>query len=262
MDPFDIAQSFIDCGERAQSVDQLASSFQRAIESLGFRYFACCSHTVTSTPAPGAVMLHNYPSTWANAYLQARLHKIDPVLHTADRSPRPFSWSSAEFRAKLKAAQKEMLAAAGTQGLVHGYTVPIQLSWLPGTPRASCSLVSDGARLEARRYDVAERIAIYLYASALRLQIPNAQSTATIRLAPRERQCLELAARGHTDCETARALMISESTARTYILRAMERTGAATRAHAVAYALMTRQVAFGDVLRIENAHMSRASSAN
>lgn len=250
MNHFDLAQSVFECGERGEPLEKLAATFQWAIERLGFDRFACCSHTDPLNPAPGAVMLHNYPDAWVQAFSQARLDKIDPVLRYAERSPSPFSWNAPEFLVGLKAPQKEILAAAGTFGLIRGCTVPIRLSWLPGTLRASCSLVADSGPLDPYSYEVAERLAIYLYAAAMRLQMPVSVNRAVpVVLAPRECQCLELAAHGCRDWEISQTLKISESTVRSYVDRAMQRIGVTRRAHAVAYALMTRQISFGDVVR-------------
>lgn len=250
MDHFDLAQSVIECGERGDPLEQLAATFQRAIERLGFQRFACCSHTDPLNPAAGAVMLHNYPGAWVKAFSRAGLHRIDPVLRYADRSATPFHWNAPDFLATIKPAQKEILAAAGMFGLIRGYTVPIRLSWLPGTLRVSCSLIPDTGSLDPHNYEAAERLAIYLYAAAMRLQMPVPENPAApVVLRPRERQCLELLAYGCKDCDASQTLGISESTVRTYVQRAMERIGATTRAHAVAYALVTRQISFGDVVR-------------
>lgn len=80
MNHFDLTQSVLECGERGEPLDKLTTTFQRAIECLGFPQFACCSQTNPLKPAPGAVMLHNYPATWVQMFSQARLDKIDPVL--------------------------------------------------------------------------------------------------------------------------------------------------------------------------------------
>lgn len=250
MNHFDLAQSVVECGERGEPIEKLAAAFQRAIEGLGFHYFACCSRTDPLNPAPGAVMLHNYPAAWVTAFSQAKLHKIDPVLLYADRSPAPFHWNAPEFLVGLKSEPRKILGAAGTLGLNGGYTTPIRPSWLPGALRASCSLVPDTGSLDQHTYEVVEQLAIYLYAAAMRLQTPvSGNVAAPVVLSPRERQCLELAAHGSSDWESSQTLMISESTVRTFIERAMERIGVTTRAHAAAYALMTRQISFGDVVR-------------
>lgn len=105
----------------------------------------------------------------------------------AQRSTSPFSWSAPEFLDGLKLEQKKILAAAGTFGLVRGYTIPIRLSWLRGTLRASCSLVPDTGSVDPHSYEVAERLAIYLYAAATRLQMRvSGNPAASIMFRPRE----------------------------------------------------------------------------
>lgn len=56
-------------------------------------------------------------------------------------------------------------------------------------------------------------------------------------LTPRERQCLELLARGFRNESIARELAISPVTVEKHLSNARERLGAMTREHAVALAL-------------------------
>ena len=248
MDHFALIQSLLERCIRGEQRDSLAAIIEAAIDRLGFGYFACCSHTDPLAPAPGAVMLHNYPTTWVRAFATAQLHKIDPVLRHAERSRAPFLWSAPEFRSGLSGNQKQILAAGNSIGLVGGYTVPIRLSWWPAALPASFSLVPNSGRIELRNYELVERLATLVYAAAIHSEIPSARHvTAPIKLSPRESTCLELAARGKTDAESSRILNCSESSVRTHILRVQARIGAARRAHAVAYALMTGQISLGDV---------------
>jgi DNA-binding CsgD family transcriptional regulator len=247
VDQFGLAQSFIEHCMRGEPAAKLKEAFEAAIARLGLGYFACCSHTDPANPAPGAVMMYNYPSEWVRTFVEAQLHTFDPVLQYADNSRVPFYWNAPEFRAALTARQRQVMAAASTRGLRGGYTVPMRLSWWPGTLRASCSLVPDAGSLDPGNYAIAERLAMVLYAAAIYREAPVAGSVARIELSRRERQCLELAVQGNTDWEASRILKVSESTVHTYITRAMGRIGAMTRAHVVAYALMTGQIAFGDV---------------
>jgi DNA-binding CsgD family transcriptional regulator len=65
----------------------------------------------------------------------------------------------------------------------------------------------------------------------------------------RERQCLELAAQGKSDWVAGRILGISERTVHNHIEHAKRRLGVATRVQAIVHALVSRQIAFGDVIR-------------
>lgn len=249
MDDFNLAQSFVEYCVRGEAPEKLKAAFEPTIAQLGFGYYALCSHTNPVNPPPGAVIHYNYPTVWVRTFGEAQLHTIDPVLQYAESSRVPFFWNGPEFRRGLTVPQKRILAAASSVGLVGGWSVPIRLSWWPGTLRASCSLVPDAGSLDPRNYEIAEQLATVCYAAAIYHQMPVlANAAAPVRLAPRERRCLELAVRGSTDWEISQILKISESTVSTYIKeRAAARIGASTRAQVVAYAFMTGQVSFGDV---------------
>lgn len=250
MNHFDLAQSFIECCERSDPIDQLAAAFQTALEQLGFGYFACCSHVDPLNPPPSAVMLHNYPAVWVRTFSESKLYEIDPVLLQAERTPFAFFWNDCAFRAQLTGAQTEILAAAGSLGIQRGYTIPIHLSWVPGSLRASCSLVPNAKSIDASSYAVAQLLATHFYAAATRAYHPW-NTVTPIVLSPRERQCLELAAQGKSDWVIGRVLGLNKGTAHKYMENVKRRLGVATRVQAIVKALMTRQISFGDVVHID-----------
>ena len=250
MNLFDLAQSFIECCERKDPLDKLASAFKAALEQLGVDYFACCSHVDPLNPPSAAVMLHNYPAAWVSAFSDSKLYEIDPVLLQAERSPFTFFWNDRAFRAQLTGAQTEILAAAGSLGIQRGYTIPIHLSWVPGALRASCSLVPNGKSIDASSCAVAQLLATHFYAAATREYHPWTSVT-PIALSPRERQCLELAAQGKSDWVIGRVLGLSKGTAHKYMENIKRRLGVATRVQAIVQALMTRQISFGDVVQVD-----------
>ena len=211
MNHFDLAQSFVEHCERGQP-ETLAAEFQASLERLGFRYFACCSHVDPANPAPGAVMAHNYPAVWVRAFSQSGMHESDPVLLHAERSALPFFWDALQVRAHLTRDQREILAAAGTLGIVHGFTIPLHGPWEPDAPSASCSLVPDTRSIDASSYFTAQLLAAPFYEAARRGNSPIAPDPARISLSRRERECLEFAAQGKSDCEIGRVLRIAEST--------------------------------------------------
>jgi DNA-binding CsgD family transcriptional regulator len=248
MEPFELAQSFVESSLSAVTPRVLATAFERAVQHLGFRYFACCSHVDPLVPR-GAVMLHNYPDDWIRVFSERRLHQIDPVLLHAERSLLPFLWDSPDFRARITAPQRKILAEAATHGLDRGCTIPIH------TPsralRASCSVVPDSDSIDKRSYLAVHLMSIHLYHSACRQYMRTPIATSQNVLSERERQCLELVAHGKDDWTIGRLLCISDHTVHRHIERAKRRLGVATRIQAVAYALHTRQISFGDVIRAD-----------
>lgn len=241
----DVVQGFIEgCEASPPSARRL---FPKALEALGFRHFACCSHVDPLHPPPEAIMMHNYPAVWERHFSEARLHEIDPVLLRAERTPIPFFWD-AVFRAEpITKSQRRVLAEAAGLGLAHGYTAPLHLSWLPGALRASCSVVPDDSRIDPRSFPMVDALATYLYASLFRARAPWCMAL-PCHLTQRERECLTLAALGKTDWEIGHVLRLSEATVHTHVEQAKRRLGVATRMQAVVRALMCGAIAYGDVM--------------
>jgi DNA-binding CsgD family transcriptional regulator len=253
MDPFDWTHIFIDCCERSAPAPTLAATFQRALEQMGFRHFACCSHVDFNKSPHNAVVLHNYPRAWADVYVERNLFRYDPVLQHAERSLLPFRWNTPEFTAALTKEQTQLLQQAASAGIVHGYTVPIHLPRTAGALRASCSVIPDSNAIDERAYRAVHLMAIYLYATVgyhpdLKAERESRLQSAAV-LSVRERQCLELAAQGKSDWDISQLLGISESTVHKHVESAKRRLGVSTRIQAVVWAVQHREICFGDVVQ-------------
>lgn len=249
MNQFDVIQGFLECGESGSpSPDRLAAEFLKAVQALGFRRFACCSHVDPFHPPSDAVMLHNYPRGWVRTYSEGRLYETDPVLERAASSPLPFFWDAAFQSAPITKSQKIMMADATGYGLIHGYTVPLRLSWLPGSLRASCTVIPDDESIDPQNYLAVEVAATYLYFSASRAHAPWLAPT-RIELTHRERECLALVAQGKGDWTIGRVLGLRESTVHYHIEQLKRRLRVATRSQAVVQGLMSGQISFGEVVR-------------
>jgi DNA-binding CsgD family transcriptional regulator len=250
MEPFDVAQSFV---ERARALppERLGAAFQITIAPLGFRYFACCSHVDPLHPPPGAVVIHNYPGDWVAEFAERRLYQIDPVLFHAEQTLLPFRWDAPEFLVRTTTPQREILAQAAIRGLIRGYTIPIHLPWTSSALRASCSVVPDSESIDSRSYFALHLMAMHLYGAACRTNEPLLVERPHKALSLRERQCLELVAQGKSDWAIGQILHISEHTVHRYIESAKRRLGVATRVQAIVCALQGRQISMGDVIRAD-----------
>jgi DNA-binding CsgD family transcriptional regulator len=251
MDPLDLTQSFVERCERSAPVAELTVAFQSAIEHLGFRHFACCSHVNPGRPPPNAVVIHNYPTDWVRSYAARNLHQRDPVFQHAERELLPFRWETPGFRAGLTSSQTRLLHEAADIGIAHGYTVPIHLPWTAGALRASCSVIPDSRFIDERAYRAVQVMAIYLYASAEpgRISGPrNRERRTGPMLSARERECLELAAEGKSDWDISQLLRISEHTVHKHVEAAKHRLGVSTRTQAIVWAVQHREICFGGVV--------------
>lgn len=253
MDPLGLAQSFVERCERLVPESELVGSFQDSLAQMGFRYFACCSHVNLGDPPPGAVVLHNYPAPWVYSYAERNLHEQDPVFLRAERTILPFSWDAPDFRASLTSRQKQILREAADAGIDHGFTVPIPTPWVADSHRASCSVVPDSGVISVRAYHAVQVMSVYLYDSARRqkaLHVPFDPDLSTGGvLSLRERECLELAARGKSDWAISRLLRISQHTVHKHIEGAKRRLGVSTRVQAIVWAAQRREISLGDVAK-------------
>ncbi len=249
MNQLDQAHSFIERCRGGTPAGELAALFQRVLDGFGFRFFSCCSHVDLMRPPRGAVVLHNYPAEWVRAFSELDFYYIDPVSHYANRSLTPFFWDAEEFRAELTAPQLEIMEEARRFGIEHGYTVPLHAPRSLGAFRASCSVVPDSGGVAPESYLAVQLMSSYMYAALSLDASAKLDNCAPRGLTRRERQCLELAAQGKSDWVAGRILGISERTVHNHIEHAKRRLGVATRVQAIVHALVSRQIAFADVIR-------------
>ncbi len=248
MDQMDIARNFIGHAEQTARMDELTSTFETALQRLGFRYYACGSHVDPLNPRE-ALMVLNYPKSWVEDYSGLQLHRVDPVFQRASRSLIPFFWDTAEFRKSMTPSQLKMLDLARRHGVAHGYTIPIHGPMAFSLTPSSCSLIPDSVSLDERAYLAAQLMAVYLFDRASRLTGGDRSDGDAPRLSFRERQCLEFVARGKSDWSIAKLLNLSVTTVHNHIEHAKHRLCVSTRVQAVVHALGSRQIAFGDVIR-------------
>lgn len=249
MKPFDIGQAFIEQHSRGSSLAELQQSFNRSLQQLGVRYFACCAHGDPLDPPSAALVFQNYPQEWVRSFSESGLYRIDPVFQYANERGLPFRWDDPQFRATQTPEQRRIMMEAERHGIVHGCTVPIHA---PRSRTASCSIVPEPSALDQAGLQVLFTMAHYLYEAMCRAARSEMCAIAPpAQFSERERQCLELAAQGKDDWTIGSILQISERTAHNHIERAKKRLGVGTRVQVIVHALRHGQLSYGDVLRAE-----------
>jgi DNA-binding CsgD family transcriptional regulator len=253
MDLLELTQSFIERCERSAPASELTATFERAVQQMGFRHFACCSHVNPRHPPQRAVVVHNYPREWERSYAERNLHEYDPVFLRAEKEALPFHWDAPDFRVGLTASQEKIIQEAESVGIAHGYTVPIHLPRAAGALHASCSLVPETRTIDTRAYRAVQLMSMYLYVSVGYQKDMRDVQAASLESAPvlsaRERQCLELAAYGKSDWEISQLLGISEHTVHKHVEAAKRRLGVSTRVQAIVWAAQRLEISLGDVVK-------------
>jgi len=111
--------------------------------------------------------------------------------------------------------------SAGASGFLLKRTTPEDLIAAVHTIAGGDSLLSPSVTSR-----VIERMAVQ----------PRRDEAVLAELTPREREVLELLARGRSNAEIAEALIIEESTAKTHVKRVLTKLGVRDRVHAVIFA--------------------------
>src|SRR3546814_11152582 len=89
------------------------------------------------------MMLTNYPSSWVDEVISARLYRDDPVHAASIRSPTGLCWERIPDVIAPTRAQLSVLERGRAHGLTTGYTIPFRIPGERGAffstiGRASC----------------------------------------------------------------------------------------------------------------------------
>lgn len=247
MKPFDVAEAFIELHGRRVPPPELSQAFEKSLQELGIRHFACVPHVAALNPRNAGLVLQSYAADWVRCFGASGRYRIDAVFRYADEKLVPFFWDDPDFRAVLTPPDVEILTAAAECGLGRGYTVPLHP---PGGPPASCSVVADPGSIERGAHQAVFTMACFMYDAMLQGNVRSGcGATRAMQFSERERQCLELAAQGKDDWSIGSLLRISERTAHNHIERAKRRLGVCTRVQVIVHALNDGQISFGDVIK-------------
>jgi LuxR family transcriptional regulator, quorum-sensing system regulator CciR len=79
-------QAFIDRAARVTSLGELKGLMADISSEMGFNHFALVQHVdVSNRSENGALWLENYPSSWAQVFVERRLYASDPSSSPLDR---------------------------------------------------------------------------------------------------------------------------------------------------------------------------------
>ncbi len=249
------AKSFVEETRGAASLHALAELFWKKIKPMGCKHFVCASSVDPLNPPPHAILLTNYPMSWAEWHSEQHYYKIDPVLKSAEKLLTSFKWSDESWRALLTFEQGNILNEASEVGISEGITFPIHSSI--GYP-ASVSVVFEKGELNEDAILSLELMSMYLYESALSLKVKRSELFLKT-LTEKERAVLQEIANGKTNWETSQILGTSENTVSTHVKNLMLKLNVHTRSQAVAKALFKGEVGFQD-LQVSNSANDQALS--
>jgi DNA-binding CsgD family transcriptional regulator len=182
----------------------------------------------------------NLPPPWLELYDQRAYIEIDPGLNAAWDSVLPVVWNQETFSGMPRA--HEFFATAARYGVRSG--ISLALRGRPDAP-GIFTLTSSIAEISGKRGrqvagSLGQVMALAMYLNDYLPAVQNASTTpaphAGRPLSSRERQCLQLAARGRASREIAAELGIGERVVEFHFASLFSKLGAANRHEALAKA--------------------------
>jgi len=243
---FTVAERLIGLLSQAKSTDDVYEHLARSSIDLGFDHFALSLDLVGHPGCDPSVLLHNYPSNWAEVYVGFDLAATDPIRRAAERSMQGFSWRSVANLIPLTDLERRMFQTGVHHGLIDGFTVPRHL---PADASGTCTFAIGPTRLlPDAMLEAAELVGAMALATTRRLMRGD-QESHRCRLTDRQRDCVLWAARGKTDWEISRILGISHETVIQHLKEARDRYNVRKRSLLIVCALFDGLICFTDIFR-------------
>jgi DNA-binding CsgD family transcriptional regulator len=182
------------------------------------------------------------PVEWVSIYDQRAYIEVDPRVQVGIESTLPFVWDQTGLRGRGPRLD-EFLETASAYGVASGVSIPIRDSRARGAIFALNSAIGryDDARTALISGNLGDIMLVGHYfhelvlSAILEQQIPP--MAAGQPLSPRERQCLEMAARGLTSGDIGIKLGITERTAYYHFSNIISKLGVLNRQEAIAKAI-------------------------
>jgi LuxR family quorum-sensing system transcriptional regulator CciR len=174
-----------------------------------------------------------WPDDWARFYLSHRLHERDPIVSGLEFYDIAFTWSEMRRDKRFNLAH-DVLDRAREHGWTDGLVAPIPYG---GARYGLVSLAGRGGELSAPDKGVMSLLCIAFHQRVRVLAQREGFPVAPLGLTDRERECLQLIARGLSDRAIGEALGIAEVTARSYFEAAKTKLKARNRPQAIAKAV-------------------------
>ena len=227
--------------ESAPDLPQVADACRGFAQALGFEHFIFGFRTPISLTHPCQFILSGYPRAWREHYDKNSYLAIDPVITRALTTILPFAWDELD---KSDPRVAQLFSEAAEHGLCHGFSVPVHGGHGEGgvlslaRPRPP---LPEALGERQRLFQQAQWFCAVLQTKLRALVFEDAAAPKR-PLTRRERDCLRLAAEGHSAQDIARTLRIAERTVVFHLNHAEEKLGATRRQQAVA-----RGVALGQI---------------
>lgn len=224
-------QGLIDAVDLAHDERSIRNALKKFTVSSGFDRYA-----YIHVHADDAVAFSDYPAEWLNLYFAKHYTIIDPVVTTAKRSMRMFSWSAEERDVRRSSREiKQFYSEATDFGIRSGVSVPIRTSY---GRTAMLTLASDRQRVEIPPWDPMQAALALAYIHIhLSLASESSFKTGDVTLSTQEATSLGWSSHGKSMNVIAELLGIKPRTVQFYLDNARDKLGASNLQQAVRIAM-------------------------
>ncbi|MGQ5524303.1 autoinducer binding domain-containing protein [Chitinimonas sp. PSY-7] len=224
----DWREAYIDQFASAKSEDEVFDRLQRITRELEFDYCAYGMRLPLPVSSPRYSMMSDYPSQWAQRYVENNYFEVDPtVLHGLTEAS-PLLWS-----ADQPTSQPGFWEEARQHKLRHGWCMPSQGQF---GLRGLLSLVRSADAITPGERDEKELRMIWLTRlvhSAMCQQLaPKLMPECEVALTAREREVLKWTSTGKTYAEIGIILSIDGRTVKFHLVNAMRKLHSANKTEA------------------------------
>ncbi len=192
-------------------------------------------HVVKTAVEPNdhPLILTTYPQEWVDTYTSKGYFSIDPVVAAGRGGFLPFDWSSLDWSSRRSA---DFLREADCFGVGrHGVTVTVRGPFFEKSLFTITSTSDHATWMKIRHRAIQDFQVIGHHLHQQVMQLSGLRKNGLVmRLTPREKQCLELLARGRLPKQIANDLDISERTVRLYLTSCRSKLGTRTTGETIA----------------------------
>jgi LuxR family transcriptional regulator, quorum-sensing system regulator SolR len=225
-------EDYVEASRRAGTVAELARLYADAVGSEGYEN---CVLTSLRGRKLGHVAWFEFPDGYANAYIEKRWERIDPVLAVSLRALRPFLWEDVIARQKLSKEQVDFLGESQSLKVQAGIAFPFH------GPGHRLDLMSISRRTDEapnwERVGLLHAISVQSWTRYLELSEESPFFDDSSALTARELEILRWCKEGKSRPEIGEILSISHKTVEFHLCNLMNKLGANNQITAVVIAL-------------------------
>jgi LuxR family quorum sensing-dependent transcriptional regulator len=222
----------------APTVSRAVDVFQRAVEPFGVELFRTGAVANKVRGGVEATTVSNWSPEWESFYFGARAFSFDPIAREMMKGGEGFFWHDVQWTPTPNA--RRFMDAAAEVGHVDGF---MAVRTAPGELKTVVSMAGSGSLA----WSQVERGVVTFVANALMsrlLYLRDVQlAPRVVALSDREKDILQHAALGRPDKQIALELDCAHDTVRAHWRSIRRKLVANDRAHAVAVAIWSGQIA-------------------